>query len=285
MTVCLLTSSLIAFHSWLTLCFVFCQSQPKLLQAQADDGLLPPIFSRVNPTTNVPVAGAWLVWLGMSIPAFMLDLEAITKVISCGNLMTYSFVTACGIALRFRSRETQTTERAPAEKYVWAFLVLSFATALALMKEASIYLSIGLGSLTAVTLGILWWAPQLNKPRRGHYTMPLEPVLPAVGIFFNFALACGLDGLTWAYFGAFVAIGLVIYFGYGMRHSNLEAATVTRGEFEVSLIDVSTTLVDEQLEGYVKNYQPPAGVNTESSANGEDSDSEYHLKEQGVIAR
>ena len=113
----------------------------------------------MSPATNVPVAGAWIVLLCMSIPAFMLDLETITKVISCGNLMTYSFVTACGIALRFRSRETQTTERAPAEKYVWAYLVFSFATALCMMKEAHIYLTISLGSIAAIILIILCFAP------------------------------------------------------------------------------------------------------------------------------
>ena len=54
----------------------------------------------------MPVKGSWIVVFFMAIPAFMLDLEAITKVISCGNLLTYSFVSACGIALRFREPET-----------------------------------------------------------------------------------------------------------------------------------------------------------------------------------
>ena len=75
--------------------------------------------------------------------------------------------------------------------------------------------------------------------------MPLVPILPALGIFFNFALACGLDGLTWAYFGVFLAIGLVIYFSYGLRHSKLEVQTVTRGVFEVSLIDQSNQVLDD----------------------------------------
>ena len=66
--------------------------------------------------------------------------------------------------------------------------------------------------------------------------MPWVPILPASGIFFNFLLASSLDGLTWIYFGIFLAFGLVIYFAYGLWNSNLEAENVTRGEFEVSLI-------------------------------------------------
>ena len=121
--------------------------------------MLPKIFGRVNPTTNVPVAGSWICIACMTIPTFMLDLEAITKVISCGNLLTYSFVTACGIALRFRERETQTTVRAPAERYVWAFLLFSFATAFSLMKSINLYLTIGLGLITFTLLVILCLIP------------------------------------------------------------------------------------------------------------------------------
>ena len=59
--------------------------------------------------------------------------------------------------------------------------------------------------------------------------MPWVPILPAVGIFFNFMLAAGLDGVTWGLFGAWLVLGLLIYFAYGMGHSNLEATNVTRG--------------------------------------------------------
>jgi basic amino acid/polyamine antiporter, APA family len=34
-----------------------------------------------------------------------------------------------------------------------------------------------------------------------------------------------LELLTWARFGAWLVIGLVIYFAYGMRHSRVRAST------------------------------------------------------------
>ena len=67
--------------------------------------------------------------------------------------------------------------------------------------------------------------------------MPWVPILPAIGIFFNFTLCCGLDGLTWMYFVIFLAIGVLIYFSYGLWHSKLEVENVTRSEFEESLIN------------------------------------------------
>ena len=70
----------------------------------------------------------------MSIPAFFLDLEAITKVISLGVLITYSIVTACGIALRFRERATQTSVRSSNEVYVWLYILSAFALAYCLVR-------------------------------------------------------------------------------------------------------------------------------------------------------
>ena len=93
----------------------------------------------------------------MAVPAFFLDLEQITKIISCGNLTTYSFVTACGIALRFRERETQTTERSPNELYVWAFLVSSFTTSILFMKvENKTFFYIFAGLTIALLIRIMF---------------------------------------------------------------------------------------------------------------------------------
>ena len=66
--------------------------------------------------------------------------------------------------------------------------------------------------------------------------MPWVPILPAFGIFFNFTLACSLDGTTWMLFGIFLAIGLVVYFSYGIWNSKLEADNVMRDEFEHSIV-------------------------------------------------
>ena len=101
----------------------------------------------------------------MSVPAFFLDLEQITKIISCGNLTTYSFVTACGIALRLRERETQTMVRASSEVYVWLFLTSSFLTALCLVKLENKIVAYILAGLTLALLIRLMCTPQPNQPR------------------------------------------------------------------------------------------------------------------------
>ena len=81
-------------------------------------------------------------------------------------------------------------------------------------------------------------------PRRGHYRAPLVPVVPAVGILFNFALATSLDLITWVYFLIFSVIGLVVYFSYSIRHSKLEVENVTGGQFETSIITENPFVTD-----------------------------------------
>ena len=54
------------------------------------------------------------------------------------------------------------------------------------------------------------------------FRTPLVPLVPLVGIGFSIWLLSELALITWMVFVVWVAIGLVVYFGYGIRHSKLE---------------------------------------------------------------
>ena len=105
--------------------------------------------------------------------------------------------------------------------------------------------------------------------------MPLVPVLPAIGIFFNFMLACGLDGLTWAYFAIWLAFGLLIYFAYGLWHSHLEPDNIYRGEMEVSLV---TYVKDQSIDNGMDNYAPPNVRDSDNGKESDGSDDDFHLQ-------
>ena len=53
---------------------------------------------------------------------------------------------------------------------------------------------------------------------------------------FNFLLAGGLDLLTWTIYLVFLTSGIIFYFTYSMHNSKLEAANVTRGFVETSIV-------------------------------------------------
>ena len=105
-----------------------------MLQSQSEDGMIPAFFAYVNPNTNVPTKSAWFCCVLLSIPAFFMNLEQITKVCSCCCLFLFSIATACGVALRYREHETQTTVRSTAEKYIWIYTLLAFLASLFLVK-------------------------------------------------------------------------------------------------------------------------------------------------------
>lgn len=53
------------------------------------------------------------------------------------------------------------------------------------------------------------------------FRTPWVPVVPVVGIGFSIWLLSELAAITWLVFLAWIAIGLLVYFAYGIRHSRL----------------------------------------------------------------
>jgi APA family basic amino acid/polyamine antiporter len=56
---------------------------------------------------------------------------------------------------------------------------------------------------------------------RRDYRAPLVPLVPILGIVSCFAMMVSLDGETWLRLVVWLAIGLVIYFGWSRRHSRI----------------------------------------------------------------
>ncbi|MGP4003375.1 amino acid permease [Streptomyces sp. 8N706] len=56
------------------------------------------------------------------------------------------------------------------------------------------------------------------------FRVPLSPLLPVIGFGFCVWMMGSLDAITWTVFAVWMAVGLVVYFGYGMRRSRLATA-------------------------------------------------------------
>ncbi|CAL8294920.1 cationic amino acid transporter 4 [Gadus morhua] len=77
-----------------------------------------------------------------------------------------------------------------------------------------------LGIFSVAFLGslLLIWA---HEPQRNQKTfqVPLVPLVPGLSILMNVFLMLKLSALTWVRFAIWIAIGLCVYFGYGIWHS------------------------------------------------------------------
>ena len=63
----------------------------------------------------------------------------------------------------------------------------------------------------------------MSKGKSGFSLTSYSSVLTSVGIGFSIWLLSELAAITWLIFLVWGSLGLLVYFGYGMRHSKLAA--------------------------------------------------------------
>jgi len=82
---------------------------------------------------------------------------------------------------------------------------------------------VSIGTLLAfviVCIGIIVMR-KTNPDAPRPYRTPLVPIVPILGVLVCFAMMYSLNIETWYRLVIWLAIGLAIYFGYGIKHSHL----------------------------------------------------------------
>jgi APA family basic amino acid/polyamine antiporter len=132
--------------------------------------------------------------------------------------------------------------RVSSERRVPYLIGIAFGIAAAILSAVipikTLAEMVNIGTLFAfviVNIGIVWLRrarPDMERPFR----VPLAdlslrpvrlPVFPALGVALSVYLMTRLQGITWARFFIWMAIGLVIYAVYGYRHSRLRRESVS----------------------------------------------------------
>ena len=66
---------------------------------------------------------------------------------------------------------------------------------------------------------------RVDPERPRPFRVPFVPIFPILGVFMCLALMLSLPVMTWIRFVVWLAIGLLIYFLYSVRHSKLQHGT------------------------------------------------------------
>jgi basic amino acid/polyamine antiporter, APA family len=206
-----------------------------ILVALVATGALP--FEELNgaeaPLATVLSEGAGIDW-GADVISFG-ALVAITSVVLTllyGQSRILFAMSRDGLLPR---RVARVNERTRTPVYLIGGLGLAFAGLAAVVPLAEIVQLVNIGTLFAfvvVNIGVIILRRTRPDLERG-YRVPFVPVFPLIGTALCIYLMADLPGATWARFLIWMAIGLLIYFAYGIRNSRLRRGQVTNPEAEL----------------------------------------------------
>uniref|UniRef100_A0AAY4BKK2 Cationic amino acid transporter C-terminal domain-containing protein n=1 Tax=Denticeps clupeoides TaxID=299321 RepID=A0AAY4BKK2_9TELE len=209
---------------------------PRVLFAMARDGLLFKPLKNMS-SRQSPVVATLSSGIVAAIMALLFDLKALVDMMSIGTLFAYTLVAICILILSYeqeskewsllnpRSFPTATSSKAVS---ILTVLIVVFSVIL------SVIITQGIGAglidvwwmilcicitllLFLVSLVIIWRQPQSST--KAAFMVPLVPILPVLSTFVNIYLMVQLDGNTWIRYSVWMAIGLLIYFCYGVHFS------------------------------------------------------------------
>jgi APA family basic amino acid/polyamine antiporter len=119
--------------------------------------------------------------------------------------------------------------------FIIGLLGIAFAALAAVVPLTEIVELVNIGTLFAfvvVNIGVIILRRTRPDLPRG-YRVPLVPIFPIIGTLLCVYLMADLPSTTWARFAIWMAIGFVIYFLYGIRHSRLRRGQVANPEAEL----------------------------------------------------
>jgi amino acid transporter len=200
---------------------VFQLGQPRIWMSMSRDGLLPKSFSKIHPIYKTPSFSTIVTGIVVGVPILFFNLKEVTDLTSIGTL--FAFVLVCG-GILIKPPVTETGFKVPYVngKFIVPILFLAGWMIAAIFFPNSIdqlfsyknweifhhkipfiiYLFFLMG------LVVLTYLKNLS-------------LIPVLGLVTNLYLMTELGITNWLRFLIWLAIGLVLYFVYGYKHSIL----------------------------------------------------------------
>ena len=209
---------------------VFQLGQPRIWMSMSRDGLLPPIFARLHPKYRTPAFATIVTGLVVAIPSLFMNLTEVTDLTSIGTLFAFILVSGGIIVLNPTGKQAHDGKgfRVPyadSRRYLlWIWTVVGWAV-WSSGFELSGLLASELGELGVFGI-VRHHFPFLifvlvSILITYHAVTKRWSLIPVLGLLTNLYLMSELGVTNWFRFGIWLAVGLLIYFLYGAKHSRL----------------------------------------------------------------
>ena len=210
-----------------TVLLVFQLGQPRIWMAMSRDGLLPKIFSSIHPRFKTPWFATIVTGLVVAIPSLFMNLTEVTDLTSIGTL--FAFVLVSGGALILMGNESGRYVPYVNSRYlipaafvlIWGFIVL-YRPEVFQYLTSTVPVNEGEGAFGAFSHKIPYWVFIIFSAALTVLCFVKRlSLIPVLGLLTCGYLMTELGIVNWIRFGLWLVAGLVIYFLYGYRHSNL----------------------------------------------------------------
>ena len=214
-------TSVIAITSAL---LVYQLAQPRIWMTMSRDGLLSKKFARVHPKYKTPSYATIVTGIVVAIPSLFFKMDFFVDLTSVGTFFAFILVCAGVLYMDYAGLSARSKFRVPYinGKYL---IGIGFIAAWVLILRYGQHIHAEWQLLSIVDIAehkslvlVFWlvWAALAVMGFKYNFSL-----LPVIGILVNLYLMSELGASNWIIFIAWLFIGLVIYFGYGYRHSKL----------------------------------------------------------------
>ncbi len=204
---------------------VFQMGQPRIWMSMSRDGLLPKSFSKIHPKYKTPGFSTIVTGFVVGVPILFTDENFVLDFTSIGTI--FAFILVCGGVLLLPKRQDSEVASFKLKyinaQYIFPLLLL-FSIALIQFNIEGYFtelINFDLNSMFHISHRIMWVLFGILAIFTYIYRWSLIPIL---GLSTCTYLLTGMKKENWIWFAGWFVIGLILYFAYGYRKSNLAKA-------------------------------------------------------------
>jgi amino acid transporter len=214
-----------AFAGLTTTMLVGLLTVTKIAYAMARDGLLPEFLSWIHPSTNSTLVGSIFVGVLAAVFSFVLKIDDLADVVSIGILFAFIIVSICVFMLRIDDSATSSNLQTKAFVVVLLAAICAgvVVTSGLLLTGAKYYyvLPTSISFLLPCVILVVFYHQNVAPSTHEAFRTPFVPYIPLLSIVINTYMLCNLKGISWLAFLVALAIGVLIYLIYGIKHSRV----------------------------------------------------------------